>query len=694
VSNATKIAVPLLLLAAVAAFAIFKWSQSTIDLPVPVPAPIPTAEQPKEQPKQDPVTAPVTVTVPTKQDPVRVEVKPLDTNSHTDAPQGVKGRVLQTNGAPAGKVPVYLMENSMNDPIKIFLQNKSGLRTPPTSSGLTADDGTFALGVLQPGKSYDLRVVSDDNPEINHQQIKVREDDWVDTGDLTLEVGLVVSGRVLEEATKAGVPNATVFLANSNEAHAMIATPGRERGIVALTDASGNFRFGNAPRQGLINLEVEAVGFASSQLQNQQLTPDGVNEYTLEVVRGQPIAGVVVDRDGKPLNGITLTASGLSAKTPQVATTASMADGTFVFESLREGPYQLVSNSTQYMETKTPPVMTGDMEVKVVLTPRAYAKLRVFGANKQPVKAYSLSLKRYFPNNALGIGNVPEFPDRRINPSDYPAEFGGEWAVVRGLPPGEFVFQIQDSQHAKSLSAPFKVTEGDAAAEVEAILTLGATITGTVIDDNGRPVAGATITTDMNGGFAADTGFFEIFRQFIPEKHSKASTKSDSQGRFRIAKLAFADYMVRIAHPDFCEGSALDLKLETEGQVVDVGTIQLSRGAIIEGVTTIGGFAAGQVKVSVQAPQTEVAPRAQPAPAGQAAPAPRMMFSASVVSDNDGRFRLLKRVPPGVYDVTASRASGNNNPFEVLIDMKESKQQLVVSPGQDRIQLSFNLSKR
>lgn len=67
-------------------------------------------------------------------------------------------------GPAAAKVPVSLMENSMNDPIKIFLQNKSGQRTPPVSSALTADDGTFALGVLQPGKSYDLRIVSDENP--------------------------------------------------------------------------------------------------------------------------------------------------------------------------------------------------------------------------------------------------------------------------------------------------------------------------------------------------------------------------------------------------------------------------------------------------------------------------------------------------------------------------------------------------
>lgn len=696
-SNAQKIAVPALLLTALAAGAFYFLNSSGNDVPAPVPvAPVEQKPVPAVPPPQ-PDVAPAVSLVPVKQDPVRVEARPLDTNARMDAPQGVKGRVLLPNGAPAASVPVFLMENSMNDPIKIFLQNKSGQRTPPISSGQTAADGTFALGVLQPGKNYDLRVVGDEHPELNHQQVKVREDDWVDIGDLKLEVGILVTGRVVEESTKAGVPDATVFLVSSNQAHAMVATPGRERGIAAVTDGNGGFRFGNGPRQGLVNFQVEAKGFASALVQNQTLKAEGPNDFTVELVRGQPIAGVVVDADGKPVPNVALTASGLSAKTPQTATTTSMADGTFLFESLREGPYQLLTSSTSHNETKTPPVMTGDMEVKVVLTQRAFAKLRVLAANKNPVKVFRLSLKRHFPNSQLGIGNVPEFADRSINPSDYPAEFGGEWAVVRGLPMGEYLFQVQDATHAKTLSMPFKVAEGEPAPEVEMVLTLGASITGTVVDDSGRPVPGATITTDMNGGFAADTGFFEIFKNFIPEKHSKATAKTDAQGRFRIGKLAFADYMVRIAHPDFCEGTAIDIKLESEGQVVDAGTIQLSRGAIVEGVTTIGGEVAGQVKITISVPPPDGGlPTAEPMGFGQQGQqkTPKPMFSATAISDNNGNFRLLKRVPPGKYKINASRASGDNNPFMVLLDMKETEQDLIVNPGEDRLQRSFNLTKR
>ena len=134
------------------------------------------------------------------------------------------------------------------------------------------------------------------------------------------------------------------------------------------------------------------------------------------------------------------------------------------------------------------------------------------------------------------------------------------WAQ-RGLPTGTFVFQIQERNHAKSLSQVFEVREGGEPAEVIAQLTMGASITGTVIDDRGQPVRGAIVSTDMNNAFQGDGGIFDLFKSMIPERHSKSQTRTDRQGRFRMGKLAFAEYMVRVSHPDFCEGSAMNISM-------------------------------------------------------------------------------------------------------------------------------------
>ena len=68
-----------------------------------------------------------------------------------------------------------------------------------------------------------------------------------------------------------------------------------------------------------------------------------------------------------------------------------------------------------------------------------------------------------------------------------------------------------EKNHAKSLSPMFKVIKG-ATEPVEVVvqLTEGAAITGTVIDNLGAPVAGATVTSDMNQGLAAGTGCFVV----------------------------------------------------------------------------------------------------------------------------------------------------------------------------------------
>ena len=689
-SNVAKFAIPLLLLAAIGGGAAYFMTQGGTDAPPAPSQPTPAEPAPKAPEPKIEAAAAVTGTV---QEPERRPATGA-TNAHAEAAQGVRGRLVLPTGAPAQKMPVLLIESSQSDPLKNFLDAKLGKTKAPISTAETDADGSFALGVLTPGKGVDLRVLSPDHPELQYGNIKVREGDWFDAGVLRLEVGLVVTGRIVETTTKAPVPNATVFLASSHQSHAMVATPGRERGLPTITDNSGTFRFSNAPRTGLINLIAEAQGFASSQVLNQTLRTDAPNDFTLELELGQPIAGFVVDSDGKPLGGVSVAANGLSVKTPQSATAITDADGMFTFASLRAGPYQLSATSPQHAEAKQTPVMTGDMEVKLVMASRGSAKLRVLAAGgKAPVKNYRLSLKRYFENNPLGIANVPEYPDRNINPGDYPSEFNGQWALVRGLPSGSYRFQITDSQHAKTLSPPFQIQEGAPPVEVICDLTLGAVITGTVINDRGQPVPDASVTSDLNAGLAADTQLFDIFRTMMPEKHTASATKTDAQGRFRLPKLSFADYMIRVAHPQYCEGKAIDLKLESEGQVVDVGVIQLTLGTVVEGVAMVGGVPSGQITITLSTPAPTGADALPTAGQPNAQMAAKALFSAKAISDGDGRFKLLKRVPPGTYKVTASR-SGGDNPFFALVDMRETERQITIEPGRESMPLEFNLSPR
>lgn len=690
-SNTARIVTILLLLSALIGGAYYFLDLGASEPPPAPPAPVATNGTPEQSPTPAPVTAPP-AQAPQPAD--RTEAPSHLTLS--DAPQGVRGRVLLPDGTIGAGIEVLLVTNVMSNPTNIFLMNKTNKGIPPLASGTTAADGTFALGLRQPDQMFDLRILSPDHPEKNLARLKVREGDWFNAGDIRLDVGLVVTGRVVENGSNAPVPGATVFMVNSNQSHAMLATPGRERGIPTETDHTGFFRFTNAPSLGTINLSVEAQGYASSPRVNLALQAQGVNDFTLEVVRGAPITGVVVDAKGKPIAGVTVNATGLSTKTPQNATAVSGADGAFHFENLRAGPYTLMATMGGYLDAQESLVMSGDSSVKLVLGTRAFVKVRVLAASGAPVKTYRVSLTRYFPNNQQGVGKVMDFPDYSVAARDYPTEFGGTWAVLRGLPPGEFRLMISDDTHAKTLSEPFAIVDGGDAPEVTVQMTLGGVIRGIVVDNTGRPVADATVTTDMNSGVAGDLGgLFDMFRQMMPEKHTKASVKTNAEGRFRFAKLSFAEYMVRVTHPNFCEGTALSIRLETPGQELDVGAIRLELGALVEGVTTVAGEPQGQVQVTVSSPISEIQNARDPARNGGRDPSAPMpvMFHSKAISTGDGRYRLLKRVPPGNYRITASRQSGEN-PFGAIVDIKETEQQLAVAPGQERIEINFNLSKR
>lgn len=687
-SNTPKIVVPLLVVGAVAAWFLLQQAPPEpvappLDPVVVTPPPPDTGPAPIVQ-AQEPLTA--------TKEPDR-QAGAIG-NSHADAEQGVRGRVRRPDGTPAAGVPVYLMENVTTDIAQIFLSSKLGRTSPPVAATNTDAEGSFALGVRKLGKSIDLRIVADDHPELSRQGIKVREGDWYDAGDLTLEQGLVVTGRVVDTLSKAPIANATVRMTPANQTQIIAAAPGRERGTPTTTDNAGFFRFADAPRAGAVSLTAEATGYAAVQLANQIVRADGPNEFTLALDRGMPIAGYVVDVTGSPIAGATVNANGLSLKTPQNATVVADADGSFTFPTMRAGPYALVATSSSHAEARLPLVMAGDEAVRVVMSVRGMAKLRVLAANGRPVKAYRLGLLRHFPQNPDSVGKVLEWPDRTVTPGDYPRKFDGEFAQISGLPTGEYRFQITENNHAKTLSPPFAINEGAEAPEVVAQLTLGGAIVGTVVDDRGNPVADAVVVSDMNNGLAAGTGLFEMFRPMMPEKHTSAQTRTDAQGRFSLTRLAFADYMVRAAHPNFCEGTAIDLKLQSEGQVVDVGRIELALGAVVEGIVTIGGVPAGQVKVTVS---TRFDAATMAPPAGQqprAASAPPKLFHATVQTNNDGRFRLLKRVPPGTYKATAQRPTVGNDPFGALMDIRDSERELVVQAGQDAATVDFTLTSR
>ena len=154
-----------------------------------------------------------------------------------------------------------------------------------------------------------------------------------------------------------------------------------------------------------------------------------------------------------------------------------------------------------------------------------------------------------------------------------------------------------------------------------------------------------------------------------------------------INRLAFADYMLRVSHPAFCEGVALDIKLETEGQMKDVGIVALARGAIIEGFCSVAGQRAGQIKVMINPPENY---KPETDEKGQVK---NRFFSASAITDGDGHYQFLKRMSPGTYKIYAFKEAGSEDMFGRLVQIRDTQRQLVVNVGQDQVTINFDIPR-
>lgn len=304
--------------------------------------------------------------------------------------------------------------------------------------------------------------------------------------------------------------------------------------------------------------------------------------------------------------------------------------------------------------------------------PTGVIKLRVLDCNGGPLSRCRVSLLRVFPNNPLGVGKVPDFADRDLVPSD----FDGKVATLRGIPRGDLAVLVEAAQHAMTRSATFRIGDDDAAQEVVVKLSRGATVTGVVLGADGKPVAGALVRSGAPNAFDADSEFGKVVAKFMPRVVTEAQGTTDAQGRFRLESLGAGKYRFTVLHPDHCVGQ-LDADVSGE-QPVEVGKMTLAQGVQVEGTVQCEGTPVAGVKVTVALPVSDENPR-QPG------------TSWSATTDDSGRYRFDRRLPPGSYTIHAMRPQQGKNPFETLLQMRQTQRELVLDLQRDKVRQGFEL---
>jgi len=583
-----------------------------------------------------------------------------------DCEQGVIGRLINPRGGPVADAVIYMMPGLTDkDTMRMLRQHQEGVIFPPVAKSTSAPDGTFTLG-LQHWKEddkYEVRIIHPDFCDHRLPNISPQPNDWWDCGNITLKTGVTVFGRV---TTGTGLPiaGATVSAVGGSGILDFAPTPGREKGLSTAADNSGNYEIRNIDPISAVSVSAIAENFAKSETNDFQLAGSSRHQIDFELVPGLNIAGTVVDSKGSPVQGAAVTVSALSQKSHVMDKRFTDKDGDFIVAGLRGGPHSIMIEAEGYLKIEESPFQAGDKDLKFTLESQGRVYLTVIDKNNRPLPNYHVNLKVAFEGQEV-------FGKTAVNKSVRGARDGS--VLIEGINPMTYVAEVSAAGHAKNFSKRFTITEGQAEPPRIAVnLNAGGSITGTVSDLKGKPIAGVTVITRPSG--MIDNPLLQIFQ--VPYTVTKRGGKTDQNGRFKFDLMNPGKYQLKLTSEEHCAVyvQGIDVVL---GEVSEHHGIKMTRGCSVSGLAKVNGKPTAQVKVSINS----VADKDNPAP-----------FSAEAVSDNEGRFLLTKRLRPGKYEVMAAEQV-QTNPLLMMLQFSKSKQEIVIPAGAEHQVIAVNITK-
>lgn len=575
-------------------------------------------------------------------------------NGSTAITQGLRGRVVDSAGRPVAGAAIYAVRASAGDPFELAALAMRGVTEPPIAETKSGTDGGFALPIGSEGVgiAWLVHALHPQFADGSKQSRKLAAAAWIDLGNLVLESGFEVTGTVLAEATGAPIAGATVTLRPAARTYTVSPVPSRERGLVAVTNGVGAYRFAHVP-PGSVAVRAEAEGFACAELPQVQLQTTEPNEFHLALLPGGSIAGKVTDRSGRAIPNAWIRAEALDLPNQPSVSARSGSDGRFALAFLGTGNYQLRAAALDYQQSTLEPVALHRTDVQIVLKPQAALRLRVVGNDGAPVADYDLQLRRADAGERAA-------PPRRMRITQAQLEQGR--MRVRGLDPGEWQLTARADGHASSDTLQVALDESGAEPEVDLRLRLGGTVTGSVVDGRGQPVAGALVELEP----ATSGSTVAVFRSLLTTQTAPTAT-TDASGQFACQHVTPGSFVLRIRHPSFAPFARRNLAV-TEGQVLRVDGLILMAGTELSGTALLDGqpLAKGRVQL--------LALDAADTPTG---------FVAEARSDENGRWRMPNKLGAGRYALLLNR-SLPDNPFQESADQQASRVELSVgaSPAQ------------
>ena len=563
----------------------------------------------------------------------------------------------------------------------------------------TDDKGRYVLDTLIEGATYRFGVVAegyasawDQNPTEVQRAVE---------RDFTLAKGGYVEGRVTEEGTSTPVVDAAVtILVGRISAGAM--GGGRPRGgpggagggggpgdpttpAVARSDAQGRFRIGPLVPGPVMSVVVKAPGYSTYSSTNfgpftvnpwPDVTVDTPVQADVTLKRGGTIEGVVKNAEGGTVAGASVVAASggpmaFASMWTGSPSGAADAQGRYRLEGVPPGEYHLTADAPGYSQSDagedlvkaTVPETGGNVTLDLVLSSAGVVTGVVVDGKGEPLAGVRVRTRADFGALFGGRGGRGGMPNsgagarmlQAMRSAAALTDVEGKFRLEGVGTAVDWFVEAEAEEFVPATTEKMRLKAGEVR-DVKLTLTTGATLSGFVVGEGGKRLAGARLrvgTLEGDDLTRPTISAWQVDRLLDPRVFL-----SDEEGRFLIPNIKPGRVAVKAEHPDFVTYFKRNLTLVAD-QVQENYTVLLPRGEVCEGVVKgVDGrpienafvFVTGQRNPGLQA-----VPAADPA---NAEVSDGVEPSMNGRTDRDGKFRI-ENILPGTYSVAVGFAAGH-----------------------------------
>jgi len=423
------------------------------------------------------------------------------------AGHAVTGRVIDEAGKPLSGVPVHLRADK-----RLAEQSREAnldIRSSEELKTTTTENGEFVFNYAASGPAFIGTVAAGYAPIAQTIQVPT-------TNPLTFQLaarGGTVQGYVYRKSDSSAVADTSITLAAES--------PNRLNDLerqFQLSSADGSFRFDNVA-SGTLRLfaskthgaETELI-MAPPYLGKFEITEKQTTDVVIFMYGGVSVAGLVYDKDtSEPLSGATVEITGHG--NTKTATTDALGRYRIdnVFANIPQSLYVRADFNDYMMETTSrqtvgnEPAETLKVEEdyptpltqNIAMVPVVKIRGRVVTRDEVPLPSAVLrflTTSNYY-NSSL-IKPSPVNPDGTFELEAKPFING----IVIGKAPG---FSYGKSSMLEVLTEDIN--------DVKIVMDVGATVHGTVVDQDGKPISDARVSNLINYGDGA--GSFANFEE-------------------------------------------------------------------------------------------------------------------------------------------------------------------------------------